>query len=145
MVLAKSGIYFSTTGSTAGNGSGWTRVTNNANGADIGFLGAAGPIDNYTNGSLYLVGTDSNQYGAAGFYYFNLTPSSFNSTTGGAVTRYINPSISIYLDAIRRVLVDANNNPLGTSNNNVFFGTINSGLWRTSVDSAGNTQAWVQE
>ncbi|HVO38000.1 MAG TPA: hypothetical protein VMV03_03130 [Spirochaetia bacterium] len=144
IVLAKSGIYYSASGSTLGNGVGWTRATNSSNGNNIGFLCAAGPIDNYANGSVYLLGTDSNQYGAAGFYFFNLTASSFNGGTGG-LTRYVNPSISLYIDAIRRILVDANNNPSGTVNNNVFFGTVNAGLWRTSVDSLGNPQSWVQE
>lgn len=140
LVLASSNLYYSTT-PASGN---WTQKSDKpVSGYNAGFLGAAGPIDNYANGGVYLVGTDSTQGGAAGFYFFSLNGGTFGSA--GSISRYVNLSISLYIDAIRRVLVDANNNPTGTTNNNVFFGTINSGLWRTSIDANGNPQSWVQE
>jgi hypothetical protein len=126
LAMANQNLYFSTDGIS------WAQLSDKpVSGYNAGFLGAAGPVDGaYSNGGVYLVGTDASQGGAAGFYSFNLAARS--------MSRYINLSISLYIDAVRRVLYD----PL---NNIAFFGTINSGLWRTSVDASGNPQSWVQE
>lgn len=126
LAMANQNLYFSTDGTS------WTQLSDKpVSGYNAGFLAAAGPLDaSYSNGGIYYVGTDSTQGGGAGFYIFTLA--------GRSISRYVNLSISLYIDAIRRVLYDS-------ANNVVFFGTINSGLWRTSVDSSGNPQTWFQE
>ena len=120
LATKSNGIYYSIRGAS------WNHI-----GADVignvivPNLSVAGPVD--AGRDKYLVGSD-------GYGYYTLSISQNN------ISRFGDSTVALYIESVRRILVDGAN---------VFMGTNGNGLWRavfdTTLGQLAAGQAWVHE